>query len=66
MDRTVIRSGSRITRAIIDEDNHIPPGEQIGGDAQRDKRRFHVSESGIVVVPRGQFPLGLHAPPTRR
>ncbi len=56
MDGTVIGAGARIERTIIDEDNHIPPGEQIGGNTERDRRRFQVSENGIVVVPRGYFP----------
>lgn len=55
MERTVVGAGCRITRAIIDQDNDIPPGEVIGGDPARDRRRFHVSETGIVVVPRGYF-----------
>jgi glucose-1-phosphate adenylyltransferase len=55
MERTVIGRGTRITRAIIDQDNHIPAGEVIGGDPARDRVRFHVSETGIVVVPRGHF-----------
>jgi glucose-1-phosphate adenylyltransferase len=56
MDRTVVGRGARITRAIVDQDNYIPPGEVIGGDPERDRQRFHVSDSGIVVVPRWYFP----------
>jgi glucose-1-phosphate adenylyltransferase len=55
MDRSVVGRGARIARAIVDQDNHIPPGEQIGIDLARDRQRFHVSETGIVVVPRGHF-----------
>lgn len=55
MDRTVVGRGARITRAIVDQDNHIPPGEVIGGDLERDRARFHVSDTGIVVVPRRYF-----------
>lgn len=55
MDRTVVGRGARITRAIIDQDNHIPSGEVIGGNPSRDRERFHVSDSGIVVVPRKFF-----------
>lgn len=55
MDRSSIGAGARIRRAIIDQDNHVPPGEAIGMDLVRDRERFHVSESGIVVVPRGYF-----------
>lgn len=55
MDRTVVGRGAQITRAIIDQDNYIPPGEVIGGNPERDRQRFHVSDTGIVVVPRGHF-----------
>ena len=56
MDRTVIGRGAKVRRTIIDQDNFIPPGEHIGFDLERDKARFHVSENGIVVVPRAYFP----------
>jgi glucose-1-phosphate adenylyltransferase len=56
MERSRIGQGARIRRAIIDQDNDIPPGEQIGFDLEQDRRRFHVTESGIVVVPRQFFP----------
>ncbi len=56
MDRTVVGRGARITRAIIDQDNCIPAGEVIGGNPERDRQRFHVSDTGIVVVPRWYFP----------
>jgi glucose-1-phosphate adenylyltransferase len=55
MERTVIGRGAKIRRAIIDQDNLIPPGTTIGYDAQADSQRFHVAEGGIVVVPRGCF-----------
>jgi glucose-1-phosphate adenylyltransferase len=55
MDRSVIGAGARIKRAIIDQNNRIPPGESIGYDLVKDRQRFHVSEGGIVVVPRGYF-----------
>jgi glucose-1-phosphate adenylyltransferase len=41
---------SRIRRAIIDRNIHIPEGTIIGYDPEEDGRRFHVSDSGIVVV----------------
>jgi glucose-1-phosphate adenylyltransferase len=57
MDRSVVGRGARIVRAIIDQDNYIPAGEDIGIDLERDRQRFHVSGAGVVVVPRGYFPL---------
>jgi glucose-1-phosphate adenylyltransferase len=56
MDRSVVGRGARIVRAIIDQDNYIPAGEVIGIDLERDRQRFHVSGTGVVVVPRGYFP----------
>ncbi|MBC8058321.1 MAG: glucose-1-phosphate adenylyltransferase [Rhizobiales bacterium] len=56
MERSVVGRGARVTRAIVDQDNHIPAGEVIGGKQERERKRFHVSDTGIVVVPRGYFP----------
>jgi glucose-1-phosphate adenylyltransferase len=41
---------AKIKRSIIDKDVKIPPGAVIGYDLDEDRRRFYVSESGIVVV----------------
>jgi glucose-1-phosphate adenylyltransferase len=43
----------KIKRAIIDKHVSIPPGTVIGYDSDEDRRRFHVTESGIVVIPKG-------------
>jgi len=44
---------ARIRRAIIDKESEIPPGMQIGYNMEEDTKRFTVTESGIVVVPKG-------------
>ena len=44
---------SKIRRAIIDKHVDIPPGTVIGYDPEEDKARFQVTESGIVVIPKG-------------
>jgi glucose-1-phosphate adenylyltransferase len=41
---------ARIRRAIIDRDVLIPRGALIGFDAEEDRRRHTVTESGVVVV----------------
>jgi glucose-1-phosphate adenylyltransferase len=41
---------SRIRNAIIDRDVHLPEQTVIGYDLEEDRRRYYVSESGIVVV----------------
>lgn len=56
MERSRIGQGALVRRAIIDQDNDIPPGERIGFDLEQDRKRFHVTQSGIVVVPRQFFP----------
>ena len=56
MERSRIGRGAQVRRAIIDQDNDVPPDERIGYDLVQDARRFHVTPSGIVVVPAGYFP----------
>jgi glucose-1-phosphate adenylyltransferase len=43
----------KIRRAIIDKHVEIPAHTTIGYDRAEDKKRFHVTESGIVVIPKG-------------
>jgi glucose-1-phosphate adenylyltransferase len=43
---------SKIRRAIIDRHVNLPEHTEIGYDLEADKRRYHVTESGIVVVVR--------------
>jgi glucose-1-phosphate adenylyltransferase len=43
---------SRIRRAIIDRHVSLPERTEIGYDTEADRRRFHVTDSGIVVVVR--------------
>jgi glucose-1-phosphate adenylyltransferase len=42
----------RIRKAIIDRDVHIPEGTTIGYDAEADRERYFVTDSGITVVTR--------------
>ncbi len=42
---------AKVRRAIIDKGVHIPPGTQIGFDAEEDRSRgFTVTKNGIVVI----------------
>jgi glucose-1-phosphate adenylyltransferase len=43
----------RLRRVIIDKHVDIPRGTSIGYDLEEDRKRFHVTESGIVVIPKG-------------
>lgn len=46
-DRAVVR------RAILDKNVVVEPGAQIGVDLERDRQRFTITDSGIVVVGKG-------------
>jgi len=43
---------SRIRRAIIDRHVSLPEHTEIGYDTEADRRRYHVTDSGIVIVVR--------------
>jgi glucose-1-phosphate adenylyltransferase len=53
MGNNDIGRGCRIRRAIIDKDVKIAPGTIIGEDPVLDKQRFHISASGVIVIPKG-------------
>jgi len=50
-----IREGARIRRAIIDHGMVIGSGEEIGYDHERDRKRYFVDESGLVVTSLGDY-----------
>jgi glucose-1-phosphate adenylyltransferase len=54
MDWTEIGRGCKIRRAIIDKSNLIPPGTEIGYNPEQDRERFYLSDTGIVVLCRGE------------
>jgi glucose-1-phosphate adenylyltransferase len=58
MENVVIGDHARVKRAIIDKDVVIPPKTEIGYDQAADRQRFHVTESGLVVISKG---MKLHA-----
>ena len=56
MDHCSIARGARLRRTIVDRYNCIGPGTRIGFDREADRARYHVTDSGVVVVPMGQVP----------
>lgn len=55
MDDVVIGRHCRVKKTIIDKQNYLPPGTEIGISPQEDRRRFTVTPRGITVVPKGYF-----------
>jgi glucose-1-phosphate adenylyltransferase len=53
MEGVQIGRYARLRRVIVDKHVQVPPRAEIGFDLEADRRRFHVSEEGIVVVPKG-------------
>jgi glucose-1-phosphate adenylyltransferase len=54
MDHVEIGRHAVVQRAIIDKGVVIPPNSTIGVDLERDRQRFTVTETGIVVIPKGE------------
>jgi glucose-1-phosphate adenylyltransferase len=53
MEDVEIGQFSSIKRAIIDKGIVIPPKTEIGYDLKKDRKRFFVTESNLVVVSKG-------------
>lgn len=43
---------AKIRRAIVDKDVEIPAGATIGYDLEQDRKKWFVSDEGIVVIPK--------------
>lgn len=52
MEGVHVEERARVKRAIIDKQIRIPADTEIGYDLKRDRKRFTVSDSGIVVIPK--------------
>ena len=53
LERVDVGRNAKIKRTIIDKEVEIPPGMEIGYHLEDDAKRFTVTPSGIVVVPKG-------------
>jgi glucose-1-phosphate adenylyltransferase len=51
-ENVVIGRHVKIRKAIIDKDVEIPSGTEIGYNLEEDRKRWFVSEDGIVVIPK--------------
>lgn len=64
MDYVRICRGAHLRRVIVDRHNHIEADARIGFDPDEDRKRYHVTPSGVVVIPQGRvsyFPRGSRA-----
>jgi len=50
----VIGMHAKVRRAIIDKGVRVPDGMKIGYDLGKDRKRFYVTEEGIVVIPKSE------------
>ncbi len=53
MEHVEVGRYAKIRRAIIDKDVTIPRYTEIGYNLEEDRRRFYVTEGGVVVVAKG-------------
>lgn len=51
----VIGMRAKVKRAIIDKGVRVSDGMKIGYDLEKDRKRFVVSDEGIVVIPKGEI-----------
>jgi glucose-1-phosphate adenylyltransferase len=55
MNNCNIGRHARIRRAIIDKNVSVPEGYEIGFDSVEDGKKFRLTESGIVVIPKNMI-----------
>lgn len=59
LDNCDIGRRSQIRRAVLDKNVRVPPDSTIGYDLEQDKRLYHVTETGIVVVEGNRSPVDI-------
>jgi glucose-1-phosphate adenylyltransferase len=55
MEGVEIKEGARLKGVIVDKESIVPAHRAIGYDREQDRRHFTVSETGLVVVPKGSL-----------
>jgi len=58
-DNCDIGRNARLHRCILQKNARIPEGSVVGYDHKEDKKRYHVTESGIVIVGGKRTPMQL-------
>ena len=59
LDNCDIGRRAKIRRAILDKNERVPPDSTIGYDPEADRRLYHVTETGIVVVEGNRSPVDI-------
>lgn len=54
-ERVVVGEGAHLNRCIVEKEVEIPPHAQIGFDLKLDRKRFLVSEDGVVFITKSCF-----------
>ena len=54
MHNVVIGEGAVVRNAILDKNVVVPPGTTIGVDHDADRKRFPLSDNGVVVIGKGE------------
>jgi glucose-1-phosphate adenylyltransferase len=51
-ERVRVGRHAKIRRCIIDKDVEVPSGVEVGFDLEADRKRFFVTDNGLVVIPK--------------
>jgi len=54
LHNVVIGSGAVVRNAVLDKNVQVPPGATIGVDPDADRKRFTLSDNGVVIIGKGQ------------
>ncbi|MGH9811998.1 MAG: glucose-1-phosphate adenylyltransferase [Candidatus Acidiferrales bacterium] len=52
LDNVYLGPGAKVRHAIIDKNNRIEAGQSVGYDLEADRQRYHVTDSGLVAIPK--------------
>jgi glucose-1-phosphate adenylyltransferase len=61
-DGVHIGAKAKLRRVIADRFNVISAGTEMGYDRAEDRKRGHITKSGLVVLPRGHAARGVTKP----